>query len=81
MITKFRIEAKGESKEEVGDEILAAVSEISKVFRERNGMNGYWECTDDVISQERTPQTSNPALTEPTGTYRGRMVMTYRERY
>jgi len=80
MIIKFRIEAKGQSQNEVADELLAAVGEIAKVFRERNGMNGYWENTDHVIAQEKS--FANPPVNpEPTGKYKGRIVMTYRERY
>ena len=83
VITKFRIEATGKSKAEVEDEILKAVSEVAKAIREQNGQNGHWECTDDVIHQEREFQTSNPKkdFAELTGNYKGRMVMTYRERY
>jgi hypothetical protein len=81
MLTRFRIEATGKSRNEVQDELLKAVGEIAKAIRTQNGQTGHWVCTDDVIFMERDLETDKPRKSEsnrPTGNYKGRMVMTYR---
>lgn len=75
-ITRFRIEAIGDDKDELGERMSEAVAEIAKVLR-KNGDRGHWECTDEVISQEkRYDAIDGPA---PTGRYKGRMVMKFVE--
>jgi hypothetical protein len=79
MITRFRVEAEGKTKEDVQDELLKAVGEVAKVIRAQNGQTGHWVCTDDVIHMER-PFNSTPTRTVKPGKgiYKGRMVMSYR---
>jgi hypothetical protein len=79
-ITKFRIEATGKDKDEVIERMSEAVADISKALRQ-NGDRGHWECTDDVIYAEKELDSLHPnrVPAKPTGNYKGRMVMTFRE--
>lgn len=76
-ITRFRIEAVGDDKDALIERMAEAVSQISKALRQ-NGDRGHWECTDDVISAERSQQSIHGG-SKPTGRYRGRMVMRFVE--
>jgi hypothetical protein len=74
MIIRFRIEAKGSSREMVVEQMLSAVGAACKAIQPVNGGNGRWVCSDEVISQEKKQGSS-----EPTGNYNGRMVMRYEQ--
>jgi hypothetical protein len=63
MITRFRVEGKGEGKPELIDELASAASKIIMVV----GPAKKWECTDDVISGD-----------DRRG-YKGRMVLKLEE--
>lgn len=86
MLTRFRIEATGKTRNEVQDELLKVVGQISKVIRTQNGQTGHWVCTDDVIHLEKpfrfpSGMSDTQFAGHPDGDkeiYKGRMVMTYR---
>jgi len=77
-ITRFRIEARGTDKDELGEEMSEAVGAIMKALR-KDGDAGYWECTDEVISMEKKFGDPEHLRTEPTGYFNGRMVMKWQE--
>lgn len=64
MITRFRIEGTGPSRNGLVDEILESVGVL---LREHKYQDGEWECTQDVISGRD-------------GEYKGRMVMLFHPR-
>lgn len=64
MITKFRIEGKGEHKEALDDEISARAQAVME-SSQQGDLAEDWECTQDVI-------TGRP------GNYIGRQVYVYR---
>lgn len=65
MITKFKLEAEGETQEEVSDQMSDLAVQIIGKISPGDGLN--WECTAEVVTGSRQEG------------YKGRMNFVYRD--
>ena len=84
-ITRFRVEAKADTKQDVIDKLDDAFIAISKALREKHLVGtGEWECMDDVTVAIKSPGYRTLHREEDAKTpqrvigYSGRRVFTFR---
>lgn len=80
-ITRFRVEAKGETKQDVIDQLDDAFISISKALNDRKLVGtGTWECMDDVVARIKSPafKTLDQRTLQEVVGYSGRRVFTFR---